>query len=173
MLTSMGSAEPFDRIPPGGGFLFERHGLEKFLCLKVATDAEQGAVAVPLTGLGSHFPEFLRAAFEGNVLSIPGLRLVTSPFTDDISMNMAVDYNPGEICLFDNEEAFLVFRYRQHGSLECDFLFNLKSAEIALSNELVMRATPIVIKRWAFVIELFNKPLTLFSYPTVAEKLNF
>jgi hypothetical protein len=164
VMSSIGSAQGFDDIPKGGAFLFQSKE-EKCVGIKVADGDQHGMVVVPLKR-GS-IPELQQPDFRGLVFSIPKLEFVLSPFPYDISTDNEVNYKPGEIYLYGSDRQFLVIRHHDGR----DLLLNIKSFEVDYNRDLAN--IPVIITRWALVVDLFNKPMTLCTYPATADRLTF
>ena len=99
------------------------------------------------------------------------LRLVLSPFQDDIdiSMGQAFNYEFGKVYLFGPDQDFLVFKYQGH--VDDVVLLDIRSGEVKQLQS--FQDAPVVISRWALVTTLWDKPKTLFTFPAGSAPLEF
>jgi len=175
LVNSMGSAQRFTEIPKGGAFSFKlRDG--QYIGIKVDETPEVGAVVIALgrCEVGADVPRFLEASSFGLVRSLPELQFVLSPHADDMSTGLGANFDPGKVYLFGPGQEFLSFNYRSAQSrIGRDFLLNINTGDVTHYNEFRNACFPVEVSRWALVLEAWDRPITLFTYPASGEPLTF
>jgi hypothetical protein len=82
-----------------------------------------------------------------------------SPDRDDLIVGQGTNYDLGHLFMYEHEGAFLAVSAGRGSSM----LLNVETgATVSIGT---YPSSPIEITRWAFVAKLFDKPITLFTYP--------
>jgi hypothetical protein len=173
LVNSMGSAQRFSDLEKGDAFLFRLHD-EQYIEIKVVEGTDTGAVAVAhgSSGAAANVPKYLKPSSFGLVLSLPELRFAFSPHANDISTGRSVSGDVGKVYLYGPDQEFLSFKIESSQySSGSDHLLNIRTGEVTDHRDFC--DNPVEISRWALVLEMWDRPITLFTYPATEEPLTF